>query len=163
MTGVSVMLSFSALLSFWLWLITWSIHCLIQNFTSKWMAFIFEQHEQVFSSHGSLCKAMPLWRVHVFIHWKLIYRVGFCSNGFSSWVVSGHPTLRQKRVWWNRIQNVLDRNFDWMTFTGYANIDSARSTRSNKSLMVLLYFYSIKSNVREMIGFCVHFRHCFSN
>jgi len=30
----------------------------------------------------------------------------------------------------------------------------------NKTLMVLLYFYSINPNQTEMIGFNVHFFHC---
>ena len=43
----------------------------------------------------------------------------------------------------------------------YVNIDSARSAWSNKSLMVLLYFYNINPNPTKMIGFYCPFSPLF--
>ena len=58
------------------------------------------------------------------------------------------PDLK-KKVWWNCVQKVFSQKF-WLDDVYklrkcYANIDSARSAWSNKSLMVLRYFYSIST------------------
>ena len=56
---------------------------------------------------------------------------------------------------------------DWVTFTGYVSVMPTSIQPAPleviKSLMVLLYFCSINPNSIEMIGFRVHFRHCFSD
>ena len=57
----------------------------------------------------------------------------------------------------NCVQKLSVRNFDWMTFTGYVSVMPTSIQPNPLQVIKAWWYYSIKPNPTEMIGFSVLF------